>query len=204
MAPVLEPERSQRLRMAVADNSIEMVRGLDDLSGRRSSAVFSANGNYRYVLTREWDDQKDKLVVIGLNPSTADAERNDPTITRCIRRAIALGCGGLVMLNLFAYRATDPMVMKSVSDPIGAGNDAALREFSVRRPIVLGAWGNDGLFRERSEQVTQLLLGVGVSLHALAITKQGQPQHPLYVSYTTAPMLWRRPGVSVVDAKAPL
>lgn len=175
-----------------------------DLSGYRSVAVYSADSLYRYALVREWNPLVPKLVVIGLNPSTATESVNDPTITRLVRRANAMVAGGLVMLNLFAYRATDPMVMKSVPDPIGPANDIALRVLCKGAPIVLGAWGNDGTFRKRSDQVTRLLLDVGVSLHALAITKQGQPQHPLYVSYTTAPMLWRRPGVSVVDAKAPL
>lgn len=174
-----------------------------DLADSRGAAVFSADGCYRYALVREWEMSRPKLVVIGLNPSTADESVNDPTITRCVRRAIALHMGGLVMLNLFAYRATDPMVMKSVPDPIGAANDVALRVLCTNRPIVLGAWGNDGGFRSRADNVTRLLLDAGVTIHALAITKMGQPQHPLYVSYGTAPMIWRRPGVAVETKPTP-
>lgn len=172
-----------------------------DLSGYKSVAVFSSDGRYRYALVREWDAAKPKMVVIGLNPSTATEVLSDPTITRCVKRANSLACGGLVMLNLFAYRATDPMVMKSVEDPVGPANDVALRVLCKDRPIVLGAWGNDGLYRNRAAAVVDLLLAAGVTIHALAITKLNQPQHPLYVSYGTAPMLWRRPGVKVEEAK---
>jgi hypothetical protein len=171
-----------------------------DLVGARGAAVFSHDQRYRYALIREWDETRPKLCVIGLNPSTADHAISDPTITRCVKRANSLACGGLVMLNLFAYRATDPTVMKSIADPIGPANDIALTVLSKGQPIVLGAWGNDGIFRNRAAQVTSLLLNAGVTIHALAITKQNQPQHPLYVSYGTAPMIWRRPGVSVEDA----
>jgi hypothetical protein len=88
-----------------------------------SGAVFSPDQKYRYVLWREWSGHPRRLVVIGLNPSTADATKNDPTVTRCINFAKREGCGGMIMLNLFAFRATDPGVMMEAADPVGPEND---------------------------------------------------------------------------------
>lgn len=165
-----------------------------DLAGLTGAALFSHDLRYRYALVREWDSTRQKLCVIGLNPSTAGHTVNDPTITRLTRRAISLGMGGLVMLNLFAWRATDPSAMKAVEDPIGPANDLTLRVMTTGRMIVLAAWGNDGVTRGRAAAVVEKLLAANVTLHALAITQAGQPQHPLYVSYSAAPKIWRRPA----------
>jgi hypothetical protein len=88
-----------------------------------SDAVFSEDRFYRYLLRRIWDSDKPMIAFIGLNPSTADEINNDPTITRCITRAHDSGYGGIYMLNLFAFRATDPKVMKAFPRPIGPEND---------------------------------------------------------------------------------
>lgn len=85
--------------------------GVDTGLMPRSWAMFSSDRAYRYALFREWGEES-KLVVIGLNPSTADEYQDDPTIRRCIGYAKAWGHGGLVMLNLFAFRATQPGDMK--------------------------------------------------------------------------------------------
>jgi len=87
-----------------------------------SGATFSTDRVYRYALWRVWDAALPSFVVIGLNPSTADETENDPTIRRCIGFAKREGCGGLVMLNLFAVRATDPRVMMAHPEPIGPDN----------------------------------------------------------------------------------
>lgn len=171
-----------------------ILRRHDDLAAQLSVAIYSPCEKYRYLLCREWKPELQKLVVIGLNPSTATELVNDPTITRLTRRAISLGMGGLVMLNLFAWRATDPSAMKAVEDPIGPANDLTLRVMTTGRMIVLAAWGNDGVTRGRAAAVVEKLLAANVTLHALAITQAGQPQHPLYVSYSAAPKIWRRPA----------
>jgi hypothetical protein len=171
-----------------------IYRFRNDLGGMLSVALFSADERYRYALVREWNAALDKLVVIGLNPSTADEVVNDPTVTRCVKRANSLMCGGLVMLNLFAWRATDPMGMRAQVDPIGSMNDAVLLAMAVKRPVVLAAWGNNGILRNRAQFVTDLLISAGVTLHSLAVTELGQPQHPLYIPYSKAPSVWRAPG----------
>jgi hypothetical protein len=151
-------------------------------NGRQfSGAVFSPDEKYRYVLWREWSEEKRRLVVIGLNPSTADATKNDRTVTRCINFAKREDCGGLIMLNLFALRATDPKVMLSAADPIGTENDKyiAAHCFANHR-IVLCAWGVHGGHRERDVRVAEGVLG-NLSLWCLGTTKEGDPRHPLYI-----------------------
>ncbi len=91
-----------------------------------SGATFSQCRTWRYALWRRWDSSKSPLIVIGLNPSTADERQDDPTIRRCINLAKREGCGSYVMLNLFAFRARDPKVMKAHAEPIGPENDVAI------------------------------------------------------------------------------
>ena len=93
-----------------------------------SVAVYSDCEAYRYELTRQWDATGQKALFVLLNPSTATEFQNDPTVERCERRARALGFGAFRVINIFAYRATDPKVMRKVADPVGPENDAALAD----------------------------------------------------------------------------
>lgn len=139
-------------------------------------------------------------MVIGLNPSTADEAKLDPTLRRCAGFAYDWGLGGLVMTNLFAFRATDPIDMKASVEPIGPHNDDWLETIATgtreltfgRRPVVLAAWGTHGGWLGRDEQVVSLLTSRGVDLHCLVKTKHGHPKHPLYVKKDTRPQLFRR------------
>ena len=90
----------------------------------KTDAKLSECRKYRYALWRTWDETKPHVMIIGLNPSTADETKDDPTITRCINFAKSWGYGGVCMANLFAYRATEPTVMKGSTDPVGTENDA--------------------------------------------------------------------------------
>lgn len=129
------------------------------------------------MLTRIWDPTRPSLVVIGLNPSAADETKDDPTVRRCQGYARLWGFGGLVMLNLFAYRATNPADLKATGDPVGPINDAALRRETAGRRV-LAAWGVHGAYRDRAPAVLRLLAGRDVV--CLARTKAGFPRHPLY------------------------
>jgi len=149
------------------------------------SAILSACGLYRYRLERTWDDEASKVAFIMLNPSTADAETDDPTIRRCIGFAKSWGFGGLIVGNLFALRSTDPMFLYSHSDPVGPDNDAHLRSIAICAEQVVFAWGNHGLFQERGRVVAEMLDDRNIS--ALNITGKGQPGHPLYVAAATQP-----------------
>jgi hypothetical protein len=125
---------------------------------------------------------------IGLNPSTADETNDDPTIRRCIGYAKAWGCDGLLMLNLFAFRATDPKMMQAADDPVGPENDAALRQASGAE-IVIAAWGVGGTFKGRDKVVRELV----PALQYLRLTKDGHPAHPLYLPKNLTPQPWSRP-----------
>lgn len=143
-------------------------------------ATFSADRRYRYTLSRLWSLMPPYLVVVGLNPSTADENADDPTIRRCIGFAKREGLYGLIMVNLFALRSTDPKALLRDPHPIGADNDAVLRQQTDRRDgsKVLCAWGAHPAAVERARSIYPTL---GPLLYCLGTTKDGHPRHPLYV-----------------------
>lgn len=142
-----------------------------------SDAIFSPCGNYRYRLTRIWDEGYPMAMCIGLNPSTADATSNDPTIRRTIDFVRSWGFGGMHMLNLFAARQTYPNDLFRMKDPVGTDNNAWLQVSLSETTCVIGMWGNHGLAFDRAAQVRHFL----GEIWCLGITKKGQPLHPLYV-----------------------
>ena len=149
-----------------------------------SSAVISDCGTYRYRLTRNWSNERDACFIM-LNPSTADASRDDPTIRRCIAFAKSWGCGGIVVVNLFALRATDPAQLVAASidgiDPIGPQNDEQIQHALDRCHPVVCAWGAKGGFLERDQAVLAILKHQFIAYSCLGKTKGGHPRHPLYL-----------------------
>lgn len=141
-----------------------------------SSAAFSRNQLYRYWLKREWNPTLPCCAFIGLNPSTADATHDDPTIRRIIGFAQDWGFGSVTVVNLFAYRATKPSDLKTTEQPIGPRNNYWINRVTAEANTVVAAWGNHGLFMGRNDWA----LGRIDGLYCLGITKQGQPRHPLY------------------------
>jgi hypothetical protein len=135
---------------------------------------------YRYSLWRVWEPDKGVVAFCGLNPSTADETVDDPTIRRCIGFARDWGYGGLYMLNLFAFRATDPKDMKAATDPVGPSNDAALAHHQKFCRLTVAAWGVHGTFKGRAEHVLRNVL-VNGPVKCLGRTKDGCPKHPLYL-----------------------
>lgn len=160
--------------------------------GVSSVVDFSDDELYRYSLSRSWrSDSIRRLYFIMLNPSTADERVNDATIERCQRRAVRGGYCGLTVLNLFAFRATDPAVMRKAADPVGADNDSVIRNalafaHSGSGEIVCG-WGTHGTFKDRDKQVLALFKEYGIKPLALKISKDGHPCHPLYLSNDLTP-----------------
>ncbi len=159
-----------------------------DLFGE-SGAEFSDCGDYRYRLWRKWGDGK-SVAFLMLNPSTADATKNDPTVERCHRRAYDMGFTALEVINLFAFRATDPADLKKAKKPIGPDNDRILVETCTRVDMAICAWGAHGTHMDRDKQVRDLLRNNGIEAHVLAMTKFDQPRHPLYLSYKEQPVPW--------------
>ena len=142
-------------------------------------ALFDATGHYRYSLWRTWEPVHPTLLMILLNPSTADGERDDPTIRRCRQFATAWGYGGLEIVNLFAYRTPHPSCLRQAKEPIGGQNDAVIQGAIAHAAQVVVAWGNGGSFLGRDRTILQAL--VSQPLHCLGITQRGQPRHPLYL-----------------------
>jgi hypothetical protein len=143
----------------------------------RGMATLSADRAYRYLLTRRWGDGP-AMCWIMLNPSTADASEDDPTIRRCIGFARREGCEAIQVVNLFALRASDPRELLASPDPVGPGGDG----FLLARPLsacTVAAWGAQGSLRGRSAKVTAML--AGARLLCLGVTASGEPRHPLYV-----------------------
>lgn len=159
----------------------------------RRTALFSTDERYRFMLRIEWNDAKPACVFIGLNPSTADENVDDPTVRRCKRFARDWGAGSLVMLNLFAYRATLPKDMMAVADPIGILPTERILltdQLGAGAIFNIAAWGNHGLFRNRQGEFLNNLLNENTRLHHLGLSLAGTPKHPLYLKADTKPELW--------------
>ena len=143
---------------------------------------------YRYTLWREWSTTNSEYALfVGLNPSTADEIVDDQTIRRCAGFARGWGYGGMCVANLFAYRATDPENMKRYHSPVGPDNDQWLSTLASEAAVIVAGWGNDGSFAGRDQVVKGLLKG---RLSCLALTKHGQPKHPLYLRANLLPTAW--------------
>jgi hypothetical protein len=172
----------------------------------RSDAIFGAPGDessaYRYVLTRTWGSAP-TMAVIGVNPSTATATEDDPTIRRCIRFARDSGHGGLVMLNCFALRATDVRELSRHPAPIGETvarwdfggvNVRHVHEQARRAGTVVCAWGSRAKlpksWQRWPDELATRLRAEGVRLHVLRLTKAGDPEHPLYLPAECRPVEW--------------
>lgn len=154
-----------------------------------NGARFSPCGRYRYVLTRDVSILNPRLVnFVMLNPSTADATVDDPTIRRCIGYARAWDYGHLVVTNLFAYRATDPRALKSEDDPVGPDNGEYIATWATHADLIVVAWGAHGAYLDRSAAVLAQLRAIGKVPHYLARTKRGQPCHPLYLPADLQPL----------------
>lgn len=160
----------------------------------KSGAEFSECERYRYSLWRTWTPaglDGRLCAFIGLNPSTATHEMDDPTIRRCIRFCKDWGYDGYVMLNLFAFRATDPRVMKAAEDPVGPESCVALPVWADYCEMVVCAWGVHGAFKTRGLIVKEIVRGpVCRDIHHLGLTKDGYPKHPLYLPADTQPVRW--------------
>lgn len=172
-----------------------------------SSGIVPA-GDYRYRLWRIWDASLPRALVFMLNPSTATAlkgttEDNDPTIATLCGFATAWRCGGLEVGNAFGLKATNPVKLYEVKDPVGAENDRHLLDIVLRRPPPAGwigtgewtpgapggpvvvAWGNHAEYMGRDRAVLALLAGAGAVVQALGVNKNGTPWHPLRRAHST-------------------
>lgn len=154
--------------------------GLDD-----RTATFSDCGRYRYDLTRRWGPG-DLALWVMLNPSTADAVVDDPTIRRCIRFSLREGAGGLVVTNLFALRSTNPVGLLDAGDPTGPTNKETICRWLADGRVgwcvaAWGAWWTNARHHPPRLNIEQFAADAGRTLLCLGTTTAGDPRHPLYV-----------------------
>ncbi len=171
-----------------------MILQKSTVGARSNVASFSTCGRYRYLLTREFGGELTCLFVM-LNPSTADAVHDDPTIRRCIGFAKREGFGRLEVVNLYGYMATKPADLFSCGEPVGDGNDEAIAEALGRADLVVAAWGNHGTFDiGRIEAFIDMIGLSGNRAKCFGLTGETQPKHPLYL----------RSDAELIDYLAPL
>ena len=142
-----------------------------------SEAVFSDCERYRYSLSRTWDKNLPKIMFIGLNPSTADEVKNDPTVSRMISYAKKWNYGAVFVQNVFAFRATLPSDLKRADNPIGKETDKFILDCVKKTNKIIACWGNHGLFMDRGFRVRKLI----DKMECFGLTKAGEPKHPLYL-----------------------
>lgn len=172
----------------------------------RKNAHISPDGCYRYKLTRVWHAAGRRALFVMVNPSTADRERDDPTVRKCIAFARSWGCGSLEIANLFALRSPDPWRLRSHPLPVGPENDAYLISALRHAGIVVCAWGDHGAYQDRARAVFAEFLEpqrYGPPPTALAITRAGEPAHPLRLSLDLKPRAFTYDGIGRADFTRP-
>lgn len=159
---------------------------------KRAAVIAGQDQEYRYLLSREWNPCDRRVVWVMLNPSRADATRDDLTITKCIGFTARWGFSALDVVNIFALRTTYPDDLRLSADPIGPENDEWIKK-TVNHPDtdrIVVAWGNvSSLFRQREIKVVHMLKDFGKPVYCLGITTSGAPMHPSRLGYCIQPEL---------------
>jgi hypothetical protein len=160
-----------------------------------AGAIFSDCGAYRYFLWRDWSSFNTShfppALFVMLNPSTADENVLDPTLTRCRRFANVLGHYRFEVVNLFAFRSTNPKGLRNIEDPVGADNDKIIAERMAGADVIIVGWGAHPLAATRVRTVVEL--AHGRQLHCLGVTKSGSPRHLLYLRADSQLIPWDAP-----------
>lgn len=159
------------------------------VEGRLGTAVFSKDRKYRYRLTRRCGAGIGVIYWVMLNPSTATADENDLTITKCIGFSARLKASALVVVNLFAYRATHPKELLAAGDAVGPANLGFIRE-AAAADRVMAAWGAFSRKLLPKAEPVLAVLKAGRRLECLARTKDGAPKHPSRLGYAVQPVTW--------------
>lgn len=166
----------------------------------KKSAVISPCGKYRYSLSRIWDHSADQIIFVGLNPSTADADKDDPTIRKLVAYSKRWGYGGFTIVNIFAYRSTDPALLLTLdkTTAIGELNGMYLRKYLGQQiidkkkyfPEVVIMWGTKGYIHDQHKSILEWLQFLEQELHCFELSKDGYPKHPLYLPLNLKPVLY--------------
>lgn len=160
-----------------------------------SSASISADGHFRYCLRRRWKTLGPNLCFLMLNPSKADAHQDDPTVRRCMAIARRMDYAGIVIVNLFAFRSTDPNVLQDNSLYIGQMNMYHIQEAVDYVDKVICSWGVHPIANNQARRVGTILDKAGMSdkLYCLRMTSNGYPMHPLFADSSLIPIPFNIP-----------
>lgn len=150
-----------------------------------NDAVISECGKYRYLLRRTWDHNRPRALLVMLNPSTADATLDDATIRSCVRLLNGQGYGSMEVVNVYAYRATDPGELSKQEDPFGPRNEATVAAAVARCDVVVCAWGAYPPAREHARRILNEARSRRPAIYCFGKTKAGAPKHPLYIKSGT-------------------
>ena len=184
--PLPHPEPDPVVAAHPVGQVIKTAHGPDGLA----TATYDPTEQWRFRLSRVWDTQAPRCVFVMLNPSTATETELDPTVRRCVTWARDWGYGALEVVNIFAYRATDPKAMKSHPHPVGDGNDEAVLAAARHGDLTVAAWGTHGKHLGRGPYVATLLNEARIAVTYLHLTKAGHPGHPLYLPGSSTPQPW--------------
>lgn len=169
------------------------------VDGVKADAVLSPCGTYRYMLTRDWwPKDRGHVLFVMLNPSTADATVDDPTVRKCATFARLWGYDGISIVNLFAYRATRPADLEAATtarpaiDIVGPANDDLIEVLldAAGIGLVVAAWGAHRIAHGRGRWLRRRAAELEVPLHVLGFTQHADPRHPLYCRADTEPTVW--------------
>lgn len=159
-----------------------------------SGAIFSEDRVYRHLLWRLTDIKGPILLALMLNPSIANAERSDPTVTRQIKRAGILGCtGGLIVANAYDLVSTDPGALKTHPAPLSPHNNRyiaeAARHVHGSGGTCMAGWGKH-CSTDRQNYIHSLFKELDIPLMCLKQNEDMSPSHPLYIGYQVQPKSW--------------
>lgn len=191
MTAISLPLAALKLAQKYPELVIDQSRNGDLINSQEWGAVFDPKKEYRYLLWRIWDPSRPLLIVVMLNPSTADALKNDSTITLLIERARRGHMGGVIVANAFALRATKPADMKQHHAPeqhLPGCNDFAIAAL-LEEPgaTLLCAWGDHVKHRLRKKDLACLISNSKTTPNCIRLTKSGEPCHPLRTPYSLTP-----------------
>lgn len=159
----------------------------------KKTAILSDCRRYRYTLTREWDETRPRVCWVMLNPSTADADVDDPTIRKCMKFSQRLGYGGLIVVNLYAFRATDPDDLHDADEPVGKDNVEYIERALAQTCGAIAAWG-EGIPKIRGGMklcIDRLFEWGYTRWSCFGVNKSGMPKHPLYIRDDAPLIEWR-------------
>ena len=178
---------NNRCKKKVSKKKKKPIKCKDAKNYLKKDAKITDDYKYRYSLTRIWDNSKEKLLFIMLNPSTADYRTDDRTIQKIVRFADSWGYGGIYVGNLYAFRSTDPKIMfrLPMEERKGPENEKYLRDLISKTEKVVYAWGN-------GESEPEWLKSLVKKPYVIELSKYGIPKHPLYLRKDSTLKLYRK------------